>query len=137
MERHWQGAKAVEKSLPPPATLPRAPLATLRFTVPDVAAQRVFWDGVAPLLGWRVERGGREEARYGDGAHRLVFLGGTGAGAARGSSLAFTAPSERSVERLRASLEAAAPGAVVEAGPGRVVFVDPAGLHWEYGTGAD
>ncbi len=137
MERHWQGAKAVEKSLPPPATLPRAPLATLRFTVPDVAAQRAFWDGVAPLLGWRVERGGREEARYGDGAHRLVFLGGTGAGAARGSSLAFTAPSERSVERLRASLEAAAPGAVVEAGPGRVVFVDPAGLHWEYGTGAD
>jgi hypothetical protein len=25
----------------------------------------------------------------------------------------------------------------VEGAPGRVVFVDPAGLHWEYGTGAD
>ncbi len=136
MERHWQGAKAVEKSLPPPATLPRAPLATLRFTVPDVPAQRAFWDTVAPLLGWRGERGGQEEARYGDGAHRLVFRRGAG-GSAQGASFAFTAPSERSVERLRASLEASSPGAVVEGAPGRVVFVDPAGLHWEYGTGAD
>jgi ATP diphosphatase len=132
MERHWQGAKAVEKSLPPPATLPRAPLATLRFPVPDVAAQRTFWDKVVPLLGWRAERGGPQEARYGDGAHLLVFSQGE---AASGASVSFTAPSERSVERLRTALEAAAPGAVVEGAPGRVVFRDPAGLRWEYGTG--
>ncbi|XXF80532.1 nucleoside triphosphate pyrophosphohydrolase [Myxococcaceae bacterium GXIMD 01537] len=133
MERHWQSAKAAEKALPPPATLPRAPLATLRFTVADVAAQRAFWDRVAPLLGWRVERGGPGEAHYGDGAHRLVFA--PGGSAASGATFTFTAPSERSVERLRATLESDAPGAVRESAPGRVAFRDPAGLGWEYATG--
>jgi ATP diphosphatase len=133
MERHWQGAKAVEKSLPPPATLPRAPLATLRFPVPDVAAQRTFWDKVAPLIGWQAERGAPQEARYGDGLQRLVFS--PGEGTAGGASLSFTAPSERSVERLGTALEAAAPGSVLERSPERVTFRDPAGLRWEYGTG--
>lgn len=133
MERHWQGAKAVEKSLPPPATLPRAPLASLRFSVPDVAAQRAFWDAVAPLIGWQAERGAPDEARYTDGAHRLVFT--QGPEAPGGASFSFTAPSERSVERLRASLEAQTPGAVVESGPGRVTFRDAAMIRWEYATG--
>jgi ATP diphosphatase len=131
MERHWQAAKAVEKALPPPASLPRAPLTALRFSVPDLSAQRAFWDTVAPLLGWQSERGAPGEACYGDGALRLVFTEGTGASGS-GAAISLGAPSARAVERLGSTLDASHPGAVQGAEPQRIRFRDPAGLHWEY-----
>lgn len=134
MERHWQAAKAVEKALPPAASLPRAPLTSLRFTVPDVKAQKAFWDTVAPLIGWRVERSTPGEALYGDGALRLEFAPGASSGASSGTgpTLALGAPSERSVERLRKALEASHPGAVQSSEPSRIRFRDPSGLLWDY-----
>jgi ATP diphosphatase len=131
MERHWQAAKGLEKSLPPPASLPRAPLLALRFTVPDLAAQRAFWDGVAPLIGWHPERGAPGQAVYGDGALRLVFSQGDGP-VASGTAFTLGAPSARSVERLRTLLEASHPGAVQGSEPSRIRFRDAAGLLWEY-----
>jgi len=134
MERHWQAAKAAEKALPPPASQPRAPLTSLRFTVSDIAAQKAFWNTVAPLIGWHLDRGAPGEACYGDGALRLVFAVGVGSGAASGAAptLSLGAPSARAVERLRTSLEAAHPGALESAEPQRIRFRDPAGLLWEY-----
>ncbi|HYH98968.1 nucleoside triphosphate pyrophosphohydrolase [Hyalangium sp.] len=134
MERHWQAAKAAEKALPPPASLPRAPLTSLRFCVSDVAAQEAFWNAVAPLIGWQAERGAPSEACYGDGALRLVFTPGSAAGSLSGAapSLTLGAPSVRAVERLRVALEASHPGAVQGAEPQRIRFRDPAGLLWEY-----
>ncbi|MBN1208573.1 MAG: nucleoside triphosphate pyrophosphohydrolase [Myxococcaceae bacterium] len=131
MERHWQAAKAAEKALPPPASLPRAPLTALRFRVSDLAAQRAFWDAVAPLIGWQPERGAPGEAWYGDGALRLVFTQGEGAGGS-GTALGLGAPSARAVERLRATLDTSHPEAVQGAEPQRLRFRDPAGLLWEY-----
>jgi ATP diphosphatase len=131
MERHWQTAKAAEKALPPPASLPRAPLTSLRFTVAELAAQRAFWNSVAPLIGWQAERGAPGEASYGDGALRLVFTAGAASGAS-GAALSLGAPSARAVERLRAALDSAHPGAVEGAEPQRIRFRDPAGLLWEY-----
>ncbi len=131
MERHWQAAKAAEKALPPPASLPRAPLTSLRFQVPELPAQRAFWNTVAPLIGWQAERGAPDEASYGDGALRLVFTAGASSGAS-GAALSLGAPSARAVEQLRASLEASHPGAVQGVEPQRVRFRDPAGLLWEY-----
>jgi ATP diphosphatase len=134
MERHWKAAKAAEKALPPPASLPRAPLTALRFSVQDVAAQRAFWNTVAPLIGWQAERGAPDEAGYGDGAVRLVFTPGGILGASSGAALTLSlgAPSARAVERLREALEASHPGAVQGAEPQRIRFRDPAGLLWEY-----
>ncbi|MDC0708964.1 nucleoside triphosphate pyrophosphohydrolase [Stigmatella sp. ncwal1] len=131
MERHWQTAKAAEKALPPPASLPRAPLTTLRFPVRDVAAQRAFWDAVAPLIGWHAVQSPSGEARYGDGALLLVFCSGEGVGVP-GVGLTLGAPSSRSVERLRSTLEASQPGALQGGEPTGVRFQDPAGLVWEY-----
>ncbi len=131
MERHWQAAKVAEKALPPPASLPRAPLLGLRFTVADLAAQRAFWDSVAPLIGWHAGRGEPGEAVYSDGALRLVFTQGAGRPEA-GASVTLGAPSARSVERLRGLLEASHPGAVQGIEPSRVRFQDAAGLLWEY-----
>ncbi|MDY7229955.1 nucleoside triphosphate pyrophosphohydrolase [Hyalangium rubrum] len=131
MERHWQTAKAAEKALPPPASLPRAPLVALRFTVPDLAAQRAFWDAVAPLIGWHSERGAPNEAHYGDGALRLSFVPGQ-APPPSGAVITLGAPSARSVERLRALLEASHPGAVQGIEPQRIRFQDASGLLWEY-----
>jgi ATP diphosphatase len=134
MERHWQAAKAVEKALPPPASLPRAPLTSLRFTVPDVAAQKAFWNTVAPLIGWRIEGSAPGEACYGDGALRLVFARGEASGTSAGAAptLSLGAPSARAVERLQKALEASHPGAVQAAEPQRIRFRDPAGLLWDY-----
>lgn len=133
MERHWQEAKAKEKSLPPPVRLPRAPVAALRFRVADLPAQRAFWDAVAPRLGWPPGRPGPDEASYGDGVFRVIFHGGGTPGAGVGqTSLILEAPSALAVERLRAGLEEARPGSVTEARAGRLTFQDPAGLVWEY-----
>jgi len=118
MERHWQVAKQQEKSLPPPAWLPRAAVSTLRFRVADLPAQRAFWDAVAPRLGWSTGRTGPAAASPGGAA--LI--------------LTLEAPSPRAVERLRAALEEARPGTGAELREGRLTFVDPAGLVWEYAT---
>ncbi|HEX8701214.1 MAG TPA: nucleoside triphosphate pyrophosphohydrolase [Myxococcaceae bacterium] len=131
MERHWQAAKVEEKALPPPASLPRAPLVAMRFEVPDLTAQRAFWDSVVPLIGWHPERGAPGEAHYGDGALRLIFTQGS-APTGPGTTLSLGAPSARSVERLRTLLEASHPGAVQGIEPSRVRFRDAAGLLWEY-----
>jgi ATP diphosphatase len=131
MERHWQAAKAVEKALPPPASLPRAPLMSLSFPVPELTAQRAFWNALAPLIGWHAERPTPSEASYSDGALRLVFTSGPGAGAS-GAALSLGAPSAQAVERLRASLDASHPGAVQDAEALRIRFRDPAGILWEY-----
>ena len=50
------------------------------------------------------------------------------------SMRALEAPSTRAVERLRAALEEARPGTGAEFREGRLTFVDPAGLVWEYAT---
>jgi ATP diphosphatase len=136
MERHWQAAKAVEKALPPPTRVPRAPLLSLRLPVADLAAQRAFWEKVAPLLGWSSERGEANEAVYSDGLYRLVFTAGPVAPSP--ATLTFGAPSTAAVERLRTSLEATSPGCILEGGgdTGRVAFRDPAGLRWEYAFGS-
>ena len=136
MERHWQAAKAAEKALPPPTRVPRAPLVALRLPVADLAAQRAFWDTVAPLLGWSAERGGPDEAIYGDGLYRLTFT--VGAGPPSPATLTFGAPSAAAVERLRTTLERTSPGAVLEGGggTGRLTFRDPADLRWEYAFGS-
>jgi ATP diphosphatase len=139
MERHWQAAKVKEKSLPPPAWLPRAAVSTLRFQVADLPAQRAFWDAVAPRLGWGTLRTGPDEAAYGDGALRVVFAGsGAGTAPAGGGALILTleAPSHGAVERLRAALEEVRPGTGAEFREGRLTFMDPAGLVWEYATSA-
>ncbi len=131
MERHWQAAKAAEKALPPPASLPRAPLVELRFVVAELAPQQSFWDSVAPMIGWRLERGEPGEACYGDGALRLVFTSGQTPGVS-GAALALGAPSAKSVERLRGLLEASHPGAVQASEPPGLHFRDAAGLLWVY-----
>ncbi len=130
MDSHWRDAKAVEKALPPPLRVPRAPLVALRLPVGDLAGQRAFWDRIAPLLGWSAERGGPHEALYGDGATRITF---TAAPPSPGfPRLTFGAPSAAAVARLRTVLESEAPGCVMESDTGRLVFLDPAGVHWEY-----
>jgi len=135
MERHWQAAKKAEKALPPPTRVPRAPLVALRFPVADLSAQRAFWDTVAPLLGWSSERGGPDEAVYGDGLYRLTFT--AGASLPSPATLTFGAPSTTAVERLRTLLERTSPGSLLEGGggTGRLTFQDPAGLRWEYAFG--
>ncbi|WNG46329.1 nucleoside triphosphate pyrophosphohydrolase [Archangium minus] len=137
MERHWQAAKVVEKSLPPPTRVPRAPLVALRLPVVDLAAQRAFWDRTAPLLGWSPERGGAEEASYSDGMYQLVFTRGSSAPSP--ATFTFGAPSVAAVERLRTVLESSSPGSVLEGsgGSSRFSFQDPAGLRWEYAFGGD
>jgi ATP diphosphatase len=136
MERHWRAAKAAEKALPPPTRVPRAPLVALRLPVADLAAQRAFWDAVAPLLGWSAERGGPDEAAYGDGLYRLTFT--AGASPPSPATLTFGAPSAAAVERLRTTLERTSPGAVLEGGGGigRLTFRVPAGFRWEYAFGS-
>ncbi|WP_326938787.1 MazG nucleotide pyrophosphohydrolase domain-containing protein [Archangium violaceum] len=136
MDRHWDAAKAVEKGLPPPVRVPRAPLVALRLPVTDLPAQRAFWDRLAPLLGWSAERGAADEAAYGDGVYRLVFTPGPGTPSP--TTVTFGAPSAEAVERLRTLLEGASPGCVLEGGgaTGRITFRDPAGLRWEYAFGA-
>jgi ATP diphosphatase len=135
MDKHWLAAKAVEKGLPPPTRVPRAPLVALRLPVPDLAAQRAFWDRAAPLLGWSTERGGSDEARYTDGMYRLVFTRGPSAPSP--ATFTFGAASAEAVERLRTLLEGSSPGSVLEGSgaPGRITFRDAAGLRWEYAFG--
>lgn len=135
MERHWQAAKAVEKSLPPPVRVPRAPLIALRLPVADLAAQRAFWDRTAPLLGWSAGRGGTDEAVYSDGLFRIVFTRGPSAPSP--AIFTFGAPSAAAVERLRTALKSTSPGSVLEGSgeTGRISFQDPAGLRWEYAFG--
>jgi len=132
MQRHWQAAKAAEKALPPPTRVPRAALAALRLPVGDLAAQRAFWDRVAPLLGWSAEGNTPQEAIYGDGLYRIIFVPGPAAPSP--ALLTFAAPSEAAVRRLRALLEDVSPGCVREGdpAPGRITFRDPSGVQWEY-----
>ena len=132
MERHWLAAKAVEKALPPPVRVPRAPLVSLRLSVGELAPQRAFWDEAAPLLGWSAERGAPGEAAYGDGACRVVFTQGP---STPGATLTFEAPSAAAVARLRTRLESLRPGCVQEGDTAGFAFLDAAGLRWEYALG--
>ncbi|WP_342382027.1 nucleoside triphosphate pyrophosphohydrolase [Myxococcus stipitatus] len=130
MERHWQAAKAQEKALPPPRSLPRAPLATLRLGVSNLEAQRAFWDSVATTLGWSTSRSEPDTARYDSGSVRLVFH--RAEHPASGATFTLEAPSTLAVARLRQVMEQAHPRSVVDSAPGHLTFRDPAGLMWEY-----
>ncbi len=130
MERHWQAAKAKEKSLPPPRSLPRAPVSTLRLGVADLDAQKAFWDALAPTLGWTTHRPTPDEARYEDGSLRLVFQ--RAPASAAGATFTLEAPSTLAVERLRQRVEQIRPGGTSDSLAGRLSFQDPAGLVWEY-----
>ncbi|NNC17271.1 nucleoside triphosphate pyrophosphohydrolase [Corallococcus exiguus] len=134
MERHWQAAKAVEKALPPPSHPPRASVATLRLAVPDVAAQKAFWDELASWLGWTPTRTTDGTAAYTGAGLGLVFMPGAQGQAASAVALTLEAPSFGGVARLLELFRAHHPGRLVpcantEAG---FQFVDPAGLRWEY-----
>lgn len=130
MERHWQAAKAQEKALPPPTSLPRAPVSTLRLGVPHLEAQRGFWDSVAATLGWSAPRAAPDTACYDTGSVRLVFHGSERP--ASGATFTLEAPSALALIRLRQVMEQAHPGSVVDSADGRLTFRDPAGLMWEY-----
>ncbi|MBN8227372.1 nucleoside triphosphate pyrophosphohydrolase [Corallococcus macrosporus] len=134
MERHWQAAKAVEKALPPPAHPPRASVATLRLAVPDVAAQRAFWDTVASWLGWSSTRSPEGTAAYTGAGLGLVFTPGAQGPAAASVALTLEAPSPAAVGRLLELFRAHHPERLV-AGSSSAAgfqFLDPAGLRWEY-----
>ncbi|WP_375758064.1 nucleoside triphosphate pyrophosphohydrolase [Corallococcus exercitus] len=134
MERHWQAAKAVEKALPPPAHPPRASVATLRLAVPDVAAQRAFWDTVASWLGWGPTRSPEGTVAYTGAGLGLVFTPGAQALAASPVALTLEAPSPAAVGRLLELFRAHHPDRLV-AGSSSAAgfqFLDPAGLRWEY-----
>ncbi len=133
MERHWQAAKAVEKSLPPLHSRGRADLALLRLPVPALAPQRAFWDTLAPLLGWTPAPGAPGEARYSDGALTLAFCERAGAQPG-GEEMELRAPSAGAVQALRAALRERLPGSLREGEPegDSLGFVDPAGLAWRY-----
>ncbi|NOK13634.1 nucleoside triphosphate pyrophosphohydrolase [Corallococcus exercitus] len=134
MERHWQAAKAVEKALPPPAHPPRASVATLRLAVPDVAAQRAFWDTVASWLGWAPTRSPEGTAAYTGAGLGLVFTPGAQAPAGSAVALTLEAPSPAAVGRLLELFRAHHPERLV-AGSSSAAgfqFTDPAGLRWEY-----
>ncbi|WP_194869493.1 VOC family protein, partial [Myxococcus sp. AB025B] len=116
-------------------TLPRAPLSTLRLGVVDLEAQSAFWTPLAALLGWIIPAPvPADEARYESGSIRLVFQ--RAKTAATGATLTLEAPSEHAVALIRRQVERTSPGAVLEAGAGRLTFRDPAGLVWEYTTQA-
>ncbi|RKI07495.1 nucleoside triphosphate pyrophosphohydrolase [Corallococcus praedator] len=133
MERHWQGAKAQEKLLPPPAHLPRASVATLRLPVPDVAAQRAFWDLVASWLGWTPTGAPDGTAAYTGAGLGLVFTPGTRASPpSSGVTLTLEAPSPAAVARLKDLLQAQHPHSIVSGPEEGLRFQDPAGLTWEY-----
>ncbi|RKH65053.1 nucleoside triphosphate pyrophosphohydrolase [Corallococcus sp. AB049A] len=134
MERHWQAAKAVEKALPPPSHAPRASVATLRLAVPDVAAQRAFWDGVAAWLGWAPTRSPEGTAAYTGAGLGLVFTPGAQALAGSPVALTLEAPSQAAVARLQELFRAHHPGRLVAGASAETgfQFVDPAGLRWEY-----
>ncbi|AKF82527.1 nucleotide pyrophosphohydrolase [Myxococcus fulvus 124B02] len=135
MERHWQAAKAQEKTLPPPTTLPRASLSTLRLGVVDLEAQAAFWTPLAAALGWIIPpRVPADPIRYESGSIRLVFQ--RAKTPAPGVTLTLEAPSEHAVALIRRKVEQTSPGAVLEVGAGRLTFRDPAGLVWEYTTQA-
>jgi nucleoside triphosphate diphosphatase len=135
MERHWRSAKEVEKALPPPTHAPRASVVTLRMAVPDVAAQRSFWDAVATWLGWAPTRSPEGTAAYTGAGLGLVFTaGGPAPSAASTVTLTLEAPSLAAVARLLELFRAHHPHRLVP-GTGTASgfqFLDPAGLRWEY-----
>jgi ATP diphosphatase len=134
MERHWQLAKAAEKALPPPRTLPRAALVELSFAVGALAPQRAFWDALAPQLGWEVLAAGPDEARYGGGALTLAFRAAAGTPSPAPALLVLDAPFPQAVRALRTALARTHPHLLQEGpgGPDVLTFSDPAGLRWRY-----
>ncbi|WP_167509558.1 VOC family protein, partial [Corallococcus llansteffanensis] len=111
-------------------------VATLRFAVPDVAAQRAFWDKVASWLGWTPARSPDGTAAYAGAGLGLVFTPGAPAAASAPAPVTLTleAPSPAAVIRLKDLLQAQHPRSIVS-GPGEgLKFQDPAGLMWEYAS---
>ncbi len=135
MEALWQQAKTKEAELPRPTHLPRAPLASLRFGVADLAATERFWDFAAPALGWtKLKAAG--EVRYSDGALTLRFA--ADAPPASGE-LRFAAPSRAAVDAFVVTLEQSGTAAQAAAsGPDfyAVAFTDPNGLRCSFSFGA-
>ncbi|CAM4374614.1 VOC family protein [Corallococcus soli] len=108
-------------------------MATLRLPVPDVAAQRAFWDPVASWLGWTKPQSPDGTAAYTGAGLGLVFTPGTQAGPPSSqATLGLEAPSPAAITRLRELIQAHHPESLLS-GPGEGLrFRDPAGLTWEY-----
>ncbi|RKG87280.1 VOC family protein [Corallococcus sp. CA053C] len=105
-------------------------MATLRFAVPDVAAQRAFWDAVASWLGWTPARTQDGTAAYTGAGLGLVFTPGSSAPAP--VTLTLEAPSPAAVVRLKDLLQTHHPRSIVSGTEEGLKFQDPAGLMWEY-----
>ncbi len=120
----------------PAASLPRAPLTSLRFAGGGLAAQRAFWDtrGAADRL---ARRSGALRARptMEMGPCACVFTPGASSGAhgPGAPTLTLGAPSARAVERLRTRAGGLAPGAPCRGSSphGSASGIRP-GLLWEY-----
>ncbi|RKH26558.1 VOC family protein [Corallococcus sicarius] len=108
-------------------------MATLRFAVPDVAAQRAFWDAMASWLGWTPARTQDGTAAYTGAGLGLVFTpGAPGASASAPVTVTLEAPSPAAVVRLKDLLQAHHPRSIVSGSEEGLKFQDPAGLMWEY-----
>ncbi|RKG67289.1 VOC family protein, partial [Corallococcus terminator] len=105
-------------------------VATLRLPVPDVAAQRAFWDPVASWLGWSSTQSPEGTAAYTGAGLGLVFTPAPASSVQ--ATLTLDAPSLSAVARLKDLLQAHHPRSIVSGPEEGLRFQDPAGLTWEY-----
>ncbi|HVE84630.1 MAG TPA: nucleoside triphosphate pyrophosphohydrolase [Myxococcales bacterium] len=113
MDRHWEAAKARERSVPPPRHPPRAPLSALEVPVADVALAGRAMDAFGAAVGW--SRDLRTGAYEDGGGTRLKLVPGQGGPPV---ALGFEAPSPRALEAVAEALRAA--GIEVKGEPRRV-----------------
>lgn len=129
MDRHWDAAKARERSVPPPRQPPRAPLSALEVPVDDEPAARTMLEAFGRAAGWTFEHG-----TWSDGGGVRVRLEKAEVRAAP-LSLVFEAPSARAVVAVGEALAAAGPFSG-RSGPGWVE-VSAGGLTLRYGLPGD
>jgi ATP diphosphatase len=126
MDRHWEAAKARERSVPPPRHPPRAQLSALAVPVEDLEAAGKAMEAFAGVAGWEKDRDGA----YADGGGlRIRLVPGTGGARTPPAVLGFEAPSPRAVEAVAEALRAA--GVPVN-GDGRAVEASAGGLTLRY-----
>jgi nucleoside triphosphate diphosphatase len=139
MDALWEQAKAQQAQLPPPRSLPRAPVQALRLGLTRAAEMEAFWVRAGPLLGWaRKPRTGAAQV-WSTGALELWFV--PGAQPCR-VELVLEAPSRAAVEQLHQAL-VGVPGAAVSSpaadatGMWGFPFQDPEGNTFRYATWAE
>lgn len=136
MDRYWDEAKAVEKSLPPPRHLPRADVCRLVLPTRDLGATGGLFDGLCALWGWTAVPSPAGERRYLTGGIELRFTASSSPVQEGAAAVELSAPSRRAVDAAHAALRAQgialqAPG---ESGEGYgASFRDPDGRIWRYG----